>query len=276
MFEIISNATEKLHIVQKGETLYSISKALNISIEKLKSINPSLDGKTIFVGQKILLNNKEEPEFNNVIKDPFYIVKSGDTIFSIAMKYKIPTKKIIEFNNLNNNQIKIGQKIFLNNNKNLNIEIKKDIIKTIDVPVNKHQLDINNQYDYIRDIGFILPVNGKIVSNFFHKSKGDGVYILGKIGDFVRAAASGRVIYVGDDLKDFGKLIIIKHYNGFLSAYGHSSGIIVSAGNRIKQGQIIAYLGPTKQGADDGKLYFSIRKNNMVFDPLKLIRKSQL
>ncbi|MGN6789669.1 MAG: peptidoglycan DD-metalloendopeptidase family protein [Rhodanobacteraceae bacterium] len=112
------------------------------------------------------------------------------------------------------------------------------------------------------------PASGKILGGFQSGSGGDGagVDIAGNVGDPVRAAASGTVVYSGNGLIGYGELIIIKHNDTFLSAYGHNSKRLVKEGDRVSAGQEIALMGAS--GAPRVELHFEIRKDGKPVDPL--------
>ena len=96
-----------------------------------------------------------------------------------------------------------------------------------------------------------------------------GVDIAGKPGDPVLAAAGGRVVYAGTGLRGYGKLVIVKHDNSFLSAYAHNQNLLVKEGQAVTKGQKIAELGDTD--ADAPKLHFEIRKSGKPVDPAKYL-----
>ncbi|HJR12670.1 MAG TPA: peptidoglycan DD-metalloendopeptidase family protein [Rhodanobacteraceae bacterium] len=112
------------------------------------------------------------------------------------------------------------------------------------------------------------PASGKIVGGFQSGSGGDGagVDIAGNVGDPVRAAAAGTVVYSGNGLIGYGELIIIKHNDTYLSAYGHNSKRLVKEGDRVNAGQEIALMGAS--GAPRVELHFEIRKDGKPVDPL--------
>ena len=112
------------------------------------------------------------------------------------------------------------------------------------------------------------PTGGKVVRTYssnVHK----GVDITGKRGEAVRAVAGGVVVYAGTGVKGYGALLIIKHNEQYLSAYGHNDAILVREGQKISAGQHIANMGST--GTDTVKLHFEIRKNGKPIDPLKFL-----
>jgi len=117
-------------------------------------------------------------------------------------------------------------------------------------------------------ISWQWPASGKVVGGFRSGSGGDGagVDIAGGVGDPVRAAASGTVVYSGNGLIGYGELIIIKHNDTFLSAYGHNSERLVKEGERVNAGQEIALMGAS--GAPRVELHFEIRKDGKPVDPL--------
>jgi murein DD-endopeptidase MepM/ murein hydrolase activator NlpD len=84
----------------------------------------------------------------------------------------------------------------------------------------------------------------------------------------VKAAENGTVIYSGAELQDFGKLILVSHANGWVSAYAHSSANLVKRGDKVSRGQVIARSGRSGN-ANVPKLHFELRKNSNPVDPLK-------
>ena len=117
-------------------------------------------------------------------------------------------------------------------------------------------------------IDFIWPAKGKVLAAFSEPNS-KGVDIGGRIGDPVVAAAQGRVMYTGTGIRGYGKLIVIKHDNGFNSVYAHNREIMVKEGQQVVRGQKIAELGDTD--ADAPKLHFEIRKSGKPVDPLRYL-----
>lgn len=111
------------------------------------------------------------------------------------------------------------------------------------------------------------PVEGKVISRFQSQDPlRKGVDIAGEKGESVLAAANGTVIYAGSALRGYGKLLIVKHSEEFLSAYAHNHKLLVQEGSEVKAGQRIAELGSS--GTDRNKLHFEIRRNGQPVDPL--------
>ena len=104
------------------------------------------------------------------------------------------------------------------------------------------------------------------------KSAGTGMLIGGKTGQPIRAVASGHVVYSGDGLIGYGKLIIVKHNDTFLSAYGHNASLLVKDGETITKGQRIATMGEVSP--NESRLHFEIRRNGEPVNPRRFLPKN--
>ena len=111
------------------------------------------------------------------------------------------------------------------------------------------------------------PVKGKVLAPFNEASK--GMDIGGRKGAPVVAAASGRVVYAGAGLRGYGKLIIIKHNDTWLSAYAHNDNLLVKEQEDVRKGQRIAEMGATD--SDQVKLHFEVRRVGKPVDPAKIL-----
>ena len=118
------------------------------------------------------------------------------------------------------------------------------------------------------EIPWIWPADGKTIGTFSENGS-KGVDIAGKAGDPVIAVGDGKVVYSGTGLRGYGKLVIIKHNNTYLSAYAHNQNILVKEGQFVKKGQRIAEMGNTD--ADQVKLHFEIRRQGKPVDPMKYL-----
>jgi lipoprotein NlpD len=116
------------------------------------------------------------------------------------------------------------------------------------------------------------PTNGRIISGFSATDPlRKGIDLAGQLGEPVVAADSGSVVYAGSGLAGYGELVIIKHNEQFLSAYGHNSKLLIKEGDAVKAGQKIAEVGSS--GTDSNKLHFEIRKDGKPVDPLSYLPK---
>lgn len=113
------------------------------------------------------------------------------------------------------------------------------------------------------------PADGSLIKRFSSGDAIPGIEIGGKAGDPVRAAADGVVVYSGNGLVGYGELVIIKHSDSFLSAYGHNRKRLVKEGEKVKAGQTVAEMGSS--GATRDELQFQIRRDGNPVDPLQYL-----
>ena len=111
---------------------------------------------------------------------------------------------------------------------------------------------------------FIRPASGTTLARFNGKSN-KGLDIAGSAGDPVLAAADGRVVYAGGQLRGYGNMLIVKHNETFITAYAHNQALLVKENEIVRQGQKIAEMGRSE--ADRVKLHFEIRKQGVAVDP---------
>ncbi len=111
------------------------------------------------------------------------------------------------------------------------------------------------------------PIRGAVVSPYgAAQGTGSGIGIGGRLGADIRASAAGQVVYAGDGLAAYGNLIIIKHNDTFLSAYGHNDALVVGEGDAVRQGDVIARMGMGPERRP--QVHFEIRRNGTPVDPL--------
>lgn len=121
-------------------------------------------------------------------------------------------------------------------------------------------------------IAWAWPANGKVIGKFNDAANSKGISIAGKLGQPVNASAAGRVIFSGTGIRGFGKLIVIKHNDAFLSVYAHNNELLVKEGQTVAKGQKIAEMG--KSDTDKVKLHFEIRRFGKPVDPMTLLPQS--
>ncbi|WP_349970274.1 peptidoglycan DD-metalloendopeptidase family protein [Pseudomonas caspiana] len=118
--------------------------------------------------------------------------------------------------------------------------------------------------------GWTWPSNGVLIGKFSSNgSLNKGIDIAGDLGQPVLAASDGSVVYAGSGLRGYGELVIIKHSDTYVSAYGHNRRLLVREGQQVKAGQTIAEMGST--GTDRVKLHFEIRRQGKPVDPLQFL-----
>jgi len=119
--------------------------------------------------------------------------------------------------------------------------------------------------------GFVWPVSGKVLSGFGNGARGlhnDGLNIAAPLDSLVKAAENGVVAYAGNELQGFGNLLLIKHRNGWVTAYAHNRTLLVKRGDKVTRGQAIARVGATG-GVSTPQLHFELRRGKRAVDPRK-------
>ena len=220
---------------------YSLKRHLLMILMALASLNAAAAG--YYVPDKIshtdLVNNKHPK--NTAKKD----IQSTKSITSVTHKSRLthrhthkkkPTKSHVSQENKSNNSKSITS-----------IENKK-----------------------MSALNFNWPIKGKVLKNF-SPSRNKGIDIAGKQGQLIKATEAGKVVYEGQGLIGFGKLLIIKHNALYLSAYTNNSRLLVNEGESVEKGQAIAKVGDV--GIKRTSLHFEIRKNGKPVNPLKLLPK---
>jgi lipoprotein NlpD len=144
-------------------------------------------------------------------------------------------------------------------------ENKPDVKPNTEV---KPNADVKPSVDANEDIDWAWPTKGKVIA-IFNEASNKGLDIAGSSGQAINAAAAGKVIYSGSDLRGYGKLVIIKHNSNYLSVYAHNSLILAKEGQQVSRGQKIAEMG--NSDSNTIKLHFEIRRQGKSVDPAKYL-----
>ncbi len=124
---------------------------------------------------------------------------------------------------------------------------------------------------------FNWPVSGRVIADFGSTVSGernDGINIAANAGEPIHAAASGTVTYAGNQLRNYGNLLFIKHDDGYVTAYAHAQNIIVQKGDRVLKGQVVGFVGQTGDVARP-QLHFEIRRDLQPVNPTPLLVASR-
>jgi lipoprotein NlpD len=194
-----------------------------------------------------------------------HIVRKGETLFSIAWRYGQSTTDLARWNKLGNGSlIYPGQVLQLDGSAVTSSRSSGGSASggSGSRPSPKPLPSIPSQ----PSPKWSWPTSGQINVSFGAKpGTGTGVLINGKAGQAIYAAASGRVVYAGSGLIGYGKLIIVKHNDTYLSAYGYNASLLVKEGDQIKKGQKIATMGEGPERKP--RLHFEIRRNGKPVNP---------
>lgn len=200
----------------------------------------------------------------------YHVVRTGDTLYSIAWKYGKDYKRLASVNKIAPPYtIFVGQKIAIggqgsSKRKANTIPAEKKAKKS---PVSAKQATTLASKGSVK---WRWPISGEILKSFDGKIN-KGIDIAGKSGTRVNAAADGVVVYAGGNLRGYGKLVIIKHNSHFLSAYGNNREIRVREGEDVKAGQMLAEAGTTSSNVE--MLHFEIRRDGKPKDPIGYLPK---
>lgn len=208
-----------------------------------------------------------------VNSEKYYIVKQGDTLYSIGFRSGHGYKRLSNWNKiLPPYKLQIGQKIKLFVPKQ-KLRVRKEGGKKNTVSTKKRNSSqktstISNNNKKVLKLYWQWPIKGKVLKTF-SQTGSKGIDIYGKLGQKVRSAASGKVVYSGSALKGYGNLLIIKHNYLYLSAYANNRSVLVKEGQVVKKGQVIAEVG--RVGGKQTSLHFEIRKNGNPVNPVKYL-----
>ena len=189
-----------------------------------------------------------------------HIVRRGETLFAIAWRYGKDPSDVARWNQLGNGSlIYPGQVIRLTPPRGGTTRSTSTTpTKTASKPLPPVPTQPSPPW--------IWPATGRINVEFGGKpGTGTGVLINGKVGQAVNAAASGTVVYAGSGLIGYGQLIILKHNDTYLSAYGYNASLLAKEGQTIKKGQRIATMGEGPERK--ARLHFEIRRNGKPVNP---------
>lgn len=269
--------------VRRGDTLYSLSQKYDIPLEAIMAEN-NLTSSNISIGQYLKFPSHT-----------IHKVHSGDTLYSLSKKYDISIETIAHDNNLKKPYIlKVGDRLKISSwdswlgeeetNSNVQKKTPRHSEKTKKTAKKSSKSSKKTAYKVPQNIKipasqsqkkFAWPVKGKIISDYgaLHgTTSNDGINIAGKIGSAIKAADAGSVAYAGNELKGYGNLILLKHKDGWITAYAHNDSLLVKKGDTVKKGQTIAKMGQSGS-VSSPQLHFEVRYRTKVVNPKNYLTK---
>jgi murein DD-endopeptidase MepM/ murein hydrolase activator NlpD len=241
------------YTVQSGDNIWSIATGLGLDPQTVLWANPKVESSPdlLSVGQKLIV-----PPVDGV----WYTVAKGDTVESLAKKYKTTVEKIIGFagNELEEPYtLTAGQQLML-------VDGRKQIV----VPVNRYPMTMVGTAPKGALTGsgrFAWPASGMFSQGFW--AGHSGIDIASRTGVPITAADAGYVRLAGRDTWGYGIQIVIDHGNGYMTRYAHLNSLNVKAGDSVKKGQVIGTMGST--GRSTGPhLHFEVLLNGVPRNPL--------
>jgi lipoprotein NlpD len=218
----------------------------------------------------------------------YYTVKRGDTLYSIALEHGADYREVAQWSHLDDpTKLTIGQRLRVTP-PDTDAPVQIGSVRApgrvesrpLEAPSPKPappaassapSRDVVKPEPVAAAAPFIWPAKGKVLAEFAEPRR-KGIDIDGKPGDPIVAAAAGRVTYIGTGIPGMGKLVVIRHGNGFITVYAHNRDIVVKEQQDVARGQKIAELGSTD--SERPKLHFQIRKGAAAVDPLLYLPKS--
>ncbi|MBO5997733.1 MAG: M23 family metallopeptidase [Alphaproteobacteria bacterium] len=284
--DYLASLPPRSYTVRTNETVYTLSRKYKVPIRTIIEAN---DLKPPYILQK-----------GQVLKIPraqIHTVKSGETLYGIARMYGVDFTTLAKQNKIKEPwTLSVGQNLYLPATLNKNMT---DFPSDTDTPPaqqvaqkqetttaqpaktadKKQQKKVAAAKVSLPDVPkrsgkFEWPVKGSIISGYGVSGNGrrnDGINISAKKGTPIKAAENGVVAYSGNELKGFGNLVLIKHSDGWITAYAHADKISVKKGMTVKKGQVIGEVGNTGN-VKTPQLHFEVRKGTKASNPINYLK----
>lgn len=268
-------------IVEEGDTIYSIANKYKIFPERIITQNglraPFF---TLEAGQQLKLTPSR-----------VHAVRRGDSLYNISQRYAVSQFQLAQLNGIEPPyELRVGQQLQLPFSYDLSaLDAAETPIKrpakpsstgtpvAANTPVVQPKKPTKRKNFIAPTLssadGFNWPVSGEVLQEFGPAERGvhnDGLNIAAKAGTLIQTAAPGTVAYIGEGLKSFGTLVLVKHDGGYVTAYAHLEGVSVSEGDVLSKGQVVGRVGATG-GVTTPQLHFEIRLNRAPINPRELI-----
>lgn len=293
------------YTVKKGDTLYSIAFRSGMDVASLVSINGIAPPYHIYPGQQLRLDGSStsmaSASTGSAVSSGSgtYEVRRGDTLSSIGRQFNVSNQTLAQRNNLQAPYaLHVGQVLNVGSATTGGSQMavatvvvassgpkplatapagtttpfiaQKSIAPASSTAYAQPKEQKNNNSQ--STLSWHWPTQGRIVEGFSVAEQGNkGIDISGQKGQPIYAASGGKVVYAGSALRGYGKLIILKHDDDYLSAYAHNDELRVKEGDSVKGGTVIANMGSTD--APDVRLHFEIRYRGKSINPMSYLPK---
>ena len=252
-------------VAGRGDTVYALSRRHRVPVRAIIEANRLAPPYHLKTGQRVALPRGRQ-----------HTVKRGEIFYGIALKYRVSPHAMARANGLKPPyDIQIGRVLVLPGAKALAPKLRNNTkVAVIKRLPRRPPPKAVPQPPAVSNSGFIWPVQGRVVSGFGFKAKGlrnDGINISAARGTPVKATENGVVVYAGNELRGFGNLLLIKHANGWVSAYAHNDTVLAKRGDRVAKGQQVATVGSTGS-VKNPQLHFEMRRGRTAKDPRKYLR----
>lgn len=251
-------AGERTITVEPGDTVYALARRHGVNAREIIELNGLEPPYGLKVGQKLRIPGGER-----------HSVVPGDTLYSISRRYGVDIDSLTRANGVGeNNGIVIGQLLVIPAASGGALEPATSVAAV--VPATQEAAP--GKTDKMPG-GFIWPARGELIATFGPQRGGarsDGIKIRLPRGASIQATAAGTVVYTGNELKGFGNLILLRHTAGWVSAYAHNDDVLVSRGQAVGKGAVIARAG-SSGAAQEPQLHFELRQGARAVDPMQFL-----
>jgi murein DD-endopeptidase MepM/ murein hydrolase activator NlpD len=292
-------------IVGTSDTLETLAHRYNVNTAAILQANGYKGPRALSPGQQLIIPFQTPatiaaPASKAVAAAPsVYVVNPGDTLISIARRNHVSLSELAKANNIDTSaKIRLGMKLTVPAAKSAavplavpqaNVAAASPDTKVAVAGGPQQSARLAQATTKIDETSaeapvkaaeatgalptFRWPVRGKVITSYGAKTNGkanDGINLAVPEGTPVKAAEDGVVAYSGNELKGYGNLVLVRHSNGYVTAYAHASELLVRRGDTIKRGQIIAKSGQSGE-VGSPQLHFEIRKGSSPVDPLQFL-----
>ncbi len=286
LFSFTGFAEDVIHIIEKGDTLYSISKKYNTPVDSILKKNNLSDPSKIKIGQKLIIptassaKNDKKTNTKTNSEELTHVIQKGDTLYALAKKFGVKFSDILKLNGLSEKTpLKIGQILKIPKGKSQGSakEQKSNSAQTDKqnkTSTTKAASDKNSQAvkpstsTKQADSKLLWPVPASKVS--YLSGKITGVVIDSVKGQAVKAVSSGKVVSTGPH-RGFGQVVFVQSKTKHIYVYGGMEKIVVKKGDTIAVGQKLGELG-VELFSGKARLYFMVYDKNKPIDPAKAPR----
>ena len=261
--------------VRENDTLFGVATRYNVTPQSIIETNGLSPPYVLQRGKTLKISPRRS-----------HIVRHGDSVYVISQRYAISQYQLAQLNGLSSPfELEVGQRLQLPNTLDFSVldsglpdEVSGTNVEQPTIAPRKTASATVPRKRFVAPTlgasgAFTWPVEGEIIAEFGPSQRGvhnDGVNIAAKQGAKVGAAARGRVAFVGSNIKSFGRLVLIKHDGGIITAYAHLGDIAVKEGDIVTVGQAIGSIGKSGR-VETPQLHFEIRKLRQPVDPRSII-----
>lgn len=265
-----------VHTVSGGDTLYSIAGRYNVRMEDLKILNDLRPPYALEIGQRLKMPAPKT-----------YRMRYGDTLYFLSYMFDVDVEETARLNGIDDPlRVEVGRVLKLPPLRKSAPVVTTTKQESVPVPEGKPQqqeedkkkpVQVSRQQSKIHvdtpkrsSSKFLKPVDGKVISSYGPKADGlhnDGINILASRGTPVRSAENGVVVYAGNGLKGSGNLVLVRHEDRWMTAYGHLEDIAIKSGDVVKRGQSIGRVG-SSGAVNRPQLHFEVRRGTEAINPV--------